>query len=103
MTSWQNIVRRGLKLKGIRYIDLANHFGVTEGAISHWINGHREPSFAQLKEISHMIDVPIHIILGETAIPSQIEAAQLIKDIPEESRESALKMLRALAKNHPSK
>ena len=97
MGTWQERVKMGLKNKGLRYIDLANKLDVTEGAVSNYLNGNREPSFAQLKGISKMIDVPIQDLLSDTALPQQLEAAQLIKEIPEEKRDIAIQLLKSLA------
>ena len=98
--SWINKVRSGLKQKGYRQLDLAVRLGVSEGAVSNYLKGKREPSLEVFKEIAKMIEVPVSELLGDDAKfignKDQIEAAQIIMELPEDKREMALKMLRAL-------
>lgn len=51
--NWFDIAKDQMKVAGITYDKLAEHLGVTRGAIGHWLNGRREPP---LKEIAAILD-----------------------------------------------
>ncbi|WP_323865738.1 helix-turn-helix domain-containing protein [Xenorhabdus cabanillasii] len=51
--NWFDIAKDQMKVLGITYDKLAEHLGITRGAVGHWLNGRREPS---LKEIAAILD-----------------------------------------------
>lgn len=97
---WTDRVRAGLKAKGFVYRDLAGRLNVTEGAVSHYLNGIREPSLNQVKEIAKMLDMSLSELLGDDATfisdKNQIKAVQIIKELPEDKQEIALRLLESL-------
>lgn len=99
-TKWTSRVKAGLKSKGFLYKDLALRLNVTEGAISHYLNGIREPSLSQVKEIGKMLDMSLSELLGDDATfisdEKQIRAAELIKSLPDDKQEIALRLLESL-------
>ena len=97
---WTDRVRQGLKAKGFIFDDLALRLGVTRGAISHYLTGIREPNLAQVKEIAKMLDMSLSELLGDDATfitdEKQLRAAEIIKELPDDKKEMALKMLESL-------
>ena len=97
---WTDRVRAGLKAKGFVYKDLAARLNVTEGAISHYLNEIREPSLNQVREIAKMLDMSLSELLGDDATfisdEKQIKAVELIKALPEDKQEIAIKLLESL-------
>ncbi|WP_426576748.1 helix-turn-helix domain-containing protein [Xenorhabdus stockiae] len=51
--NWFDIAKDQMKVNGITYDKLAEHLGITRGAVGHWLNGRREPS---MKEIAAILD-----------------------------------------------
>ncbi|CDG20561.1 protein of unknown function [Xenorhabdus poinarii G6] len=51
--NWFDMAKDQMKVLGITYDKLAEHLGLTRGAVGHWLNGRREPS---LKEIAAILD-----------------------------------------------
>ena len=101
MQHWSKKLRAGLKAKGLRYKDLADVFGITVSAVGHWTSGRREPSLGQIMTICRMLDIDVHELLGEDPVFTdefEIQAANIMKHIPEEKRETALKILEAFTK-----
>ncbi len=47
------------------YADLADYLGVTKGAVSNYINGHREPSIKTAKGIAKALNISISELLGD--------------------------------------
>ncbi len=97
---WTERVRQGLKAKGYIYKDLASVLNVTEGAVSHYLNGAREPSINQVREMAKMLDLSLSELLGDDAVflsdENQIEAAKIIKELPDDKKAMALRMLKSL-------
>lgn len=52
--------------KNISQLDLAKVVHTSKMAISHWENGHSEPSIAQLKELSKFFGVSVDYLIGNT-------------------------------------
>ena len=102
-SKWTDRVKAKLKADGLVYNDLAEVLNVTEGAVSHYLNGAREPSINQVKEIAKMIDMSLSELLGDDAVfitnLKEIKAAELIQQMPEEKKDLALKLLATLAEN----
>jgi len=97
---WTDRVRRELKAKGYRFIDLAEKLNVTKGVVSHYLNGIREPNLHQVKEIAKMLNMSVSELLGDDAVlisdEKQIEANEIIKSLSKEKQEIALSILRSL-------
>lgn len=103
---WTDRVSARLKAKGYRRLDLARMLDVSEGAVSNYLAGRREPSLNQIKEIARMLDMSLSELLGDDATfisdEDQIKAAKAILEIPKDQRELAFQLLETL-KPKPSK
>lgn len=96
MNHWSKRLRAGMTAKGLRYKDVADVFGITVSAVGHWTSGRREPSLEQIMILCKMLDIDVHELLGEDPVFTDIEeiqAAHLMKHIPEDQRATALKIL----------
>ncbi len=50
----------------VSQLELAKVVNMSKMAISHWENGHSEPSIAQLKELSKFFNVSVDYLIGNT-------------------------------------
>lgn len=44
---WYDLAKSLMKSQGITQEQLAEHLGITKGAVSHWLNARREPSLGR--------------------------------------------------------
>ena len=97
---WTDRVKARLRQKGFRQIDLASKLNVTESAVSQYLKGKREPTFKQLKEIATMLEMSMSEVLGDDAMfiteQNEIKAVEIIKQLPKEQKELAIKILESL-------
>ena len=97
---WTDRVKARLKSMGYTHDDLASRLNVTRGAATHYLNGIREPSINQIREISKMLDISLSELLGDDATfisdEKQIRAAEIIKNLPDEKKQIAIKLLESL-------
>lgn len=100
MSDWTSRVRAGMKAKGYTQDDVASRLHVTRGAISHYLNGIREPNLNQVKELAKMLDMSLSELLGDDATfindETQLKAVDIIKELPPEKQELAIKLLESL-------
>ncbi len=98
---WTIRAKAALKAKNLYYKDLAVVLNVTESAVSHYLNGIREPSLLQVKDMAKMLDLSVSELLGDDAVfisdETLIKATNLIKDLPDDKKEIALKLLESLS------
>ena len=96
---WVNKVQSLLESKGYQQSYLAEKLEITEGATSRLLCGIGEPSFKQLETMGVALDVSVSEIIGDSAIivsdKQLIKAVELMQDISEDKRETALKVLNA--------
>ncbi|PHM51501.1 transcriptional regulator [Xenorhabdus sp. KK7.4] len=101
--NWFDMAKDHMKVTGITYDKLAEHLGVTRGAVGHWLNGRREPS---LKEIAAILDfIGINkVILNSDGTISDIQTLSLstIDIEPKSQLTTQQKELLALFDNLPS-
>ncbi len=50
----------------VSQLELAKVVNMSKMAISHWENGHSEPSITQLKELSNFFGVSVDYLIGNT-------------------------------------
>lgn len=85
-----------LELSGLSQKQLAEKAGVTEAAISRYINGLREPRAITVAAIARALGVSVNDIT-ETGTSNLEEAFQMVarnaKEIPEERRKQLIKIL----------
>ncbi|MGK9173221.1 helix-turn-helix domain-containing protein [Yokenella regensburgei] len=48
---WYELAKSLMKRDGITQEQLAEHLGITKGAVSHWLNARREPSIQEIAKI----------------------------------------------------
>lgn len=48
---WYDLAKSLMKRDGINQEELAEHLGITKGAVSHWLNARREPSITDIAKI----------------------------------------------------
>ena len=48
---WYDLAKSLMKSNGITQEQLAEHLGITKGAVSHWLNARREPSLGEISKI----------------------------------------------------
>lgn len=48
---WYDLAKTLMKSQGINQEQLAEHLGITKGAVSHWLNARREPSLSEIAKI----------------------------------------------------
>lgn len=63
--------RMALALRRVNQSELGRRLDppVTQTAVSYWRNGHREPSYGRLIQISRALDVDVRFLLGLTDTP----------------------------------
>ena len=103
-----DIVKELRKKKGVQQKDLAIEIGVSQPTVSDWEANKKDPSGDRLKRLAEFFEVDELVILGRGSIgypilknkvPQTIEAkilAQGIDKLPQEKREQALKVVRAM-------
>lgn len=52
---WYDLAKSLMKNQGINQEQLAEHLGITKGAVSHWLNARREPSLSDISKILHFL------------------------------------------------
>ncbi|QMV54147.1 LexA family protein [Ewingella americana] len=52
---WYDLAKSLMKSQGINQEQLAEHLGITKGAVSHWLNARREPSLQEISKILHFL------------------------------------------------
>lgn len=63
-----NRIREARKAKGISMRELGRRIGVSEGAISHYELGHRQPNYETLLKIGEELNVSVAYLLGEANV-----------------------------------
>ncbi len=48
---WYDLAKSLMKSQGITQEQMAEHLGITKGAVSHWLNARREPSLEEIARI----------------------------------------------------
>lgn len=48
---WYDLAKTLMKTRGVTQEQLAEHLGITKGAVSHWLNARREPSLSEIARI----------------------------------------------------
>lgn len=117
-------IRTMRKSRGMTHEDLAKLIGQSASSISMYENGRREPNFETLESIADVFNVPLVSLMVDTdspytedekawshytqgmldaPVPKTPEARILAKGIdklPQEQREQALAVIRAMFANH---
>ncbi len=101
--NWFDMAKDQMKVLGITYDKLAEHLGITRGAVGHWLNGRREPSLKEIAAILDFIEIK-HVILNSDGTISNInkQASNSINIEFEPSLTKKQKELVSLFDNLPS-
>jgi len=99
---WQDRLRAIRQRRGLTLAQLAERLGVTEGAVSHWETRRRLPSIEQVERIAVALEVDVaELVAGDPAFATSDQeqaVLTLFRQIPDEQRELALRLLNQLAK-----
>ncbi|MDI5161090.1 helix-turn-helix domain-containing protein, partial [Salmonella enterica subsp. enterica serovar Anatum] len=55
--NWYDIAKQRIDQLGLSQDKVAEHLGVTKGAVSHWLNGRRNPSIQEIGAIFQYLGV----------------------------------------------
>ena len=58
MKKWYELAKAKMKESGITQEKLAEHLGVTQGAVAHWMSGRREPSLDVIAGVLKYVGLP---------------------------------------------
>ena len=104
-SKWTTSVKTKLKAKGITHQEVADRLNITRGAVSHYLNGIREPSINQVKEIAKMLDESLSELLGDDATfitgDNPLRMQDLLKGLPEDKQLLAIKLVESLYDDNP--
>lgn len=99
--NWRALLKSRIKYKGITLREIADSLSVTEGAVSHWLSGRREPSIKTIRAMAALAGVSMQELFGDESRyiivdESEMRLVEALRTIPENDREAALRMLAAL-------
>lgn len=58
MKKWYELAKARMKETGVTQEKLAEHLGVTQGAVAHWVSGRREPSLEVISNVLKFLNLP---------------------------------------------
>ena len=93
-----NRIRFFRERKGMTMKELGEKVGVTEGAISNYELGKREPSFEKLLQISEVLGTDVSHLLGTAPDDDVLEYLEDLRDRPE--LRALLKVSRGVTKEN---
>lgn len=75
---WYEAAKAKMKASNIGQEQLAEHLGVTKGAVSHWLNGRREPGIQNIANIMNFIGMSDFVVNpGKGASVSKAEPSNI--------------------------
>lgn len=100
---WTDRVKARLKAKRMKQIDLATALGVSESMVSQYLRGTKGPSVRVFRNMAKVLDMSLSELMGDDARfysdDKQIRAADLMKEIPEDKQDIAIKLLESLTES----
>lgn len=66
-----------IRRKGLTQRSFAKKVGVTEGAVSRWVNGETDTDLHHLPRIASILDISLDWLLGATDVPPPPEAPRI--------------------------
>jgi transcriptional regulator with XRE-family HTH domain len=97
--SWYIKARRLAMDKDLSYQAMADRLGVNKSRVGHWMTGRHQPSLAMLEKIAAMLETTAADLISEDrnyiTNPHELDAAETIREMPEEYRAQAVAMLKA--------
>jgi len=76
---WARTTRHWMRDKEITQGQLATRLAITEGALSHWLTGRREPKVEKIQEIADIIGISLSALTGETTPITSIKEREMIE------------------------
>lgn len=55
--TWYDLAKERMKTLGVTQEDIAVHLGITKGAVSHWLNGRRQPTLQEISAIFNRLGI----------------------------------------------
>ena len=102
--AWAITARKAMDRKGLKYADLGAAVGLSFSGVSHQFNGRRSVSLEQIRTYAKMLDLSLNELVGDDAVfvsdENHKKAIAILKEIPADKTELALKMLEALLENN---
>ncbi|SFN77126.1 Transcriptional regulator, contains XRE-family HTH domain [Izhakiella capsodis] len=65
---WREIVKSLMREQGITQEKMAEHFELTKGGISHWLNGRRDPGLQEITSMLSFLGVSSFVVLRDGTI-----------------------------------
>ena len=100
---WTDRAKARLKAKRMRQLDLATALGVSESMVSQYLRGTKGPSVKVFREMAKVLEMSLSELMGDDARfyadEKQIRAADLMKEIPADKQDIALKLLESLTES----
>ena len=103
MREWQVRVKSLFKSAGITYPEIGAAMGITAGAVGHYLNGRREPSVKQLKQMARLLGMTIGEMIGDEAYflddPLDKEIVDATKSLNDDQKRAILELIKQI---HPT-
>ncbi len=101
---WAVIARTSMKDKKISFKEMGYELGLSESMVSRQLKGTRNVNMRQIRIYGKMLDMSLSELVGDDAVfvtdENQIRAVELIKEIPDDKKDLALKMLSTLLEDN---
>lgn len=55
--TWYDLAKERMRALGVTQEDIAVHLGITKGAVSHWLNGRRQPTLQEISAIFNRLGI----------------------------------------------
>ena len=83
--NWQTRTKALMKRRNITQDDVAAYFGVTRGAIGHWLSGRRQPSVDEFNKLATFLGSTVTELLGggEAAGVAELEPTGYVRLVDE--------------------
>ncbi|WP_034984984.1 helix-turn-helix domain-containing protein [Laribacter hongkongensis] len=92
--TWQDRARRRMRELDLTQRELAKRCGVSTAAMSHYMNGRREPTLSQLQLIADELALdPAFMVFGYLDRDKVVRIARKIADMTEEDLKFAMSVL----------
>jgi len=88
-------IREARIARGLKQSELAELLGVTRPAIVHYESGLRSPDLPTLRKIAKSLMVPLAMLLGDSADPTEEVLVGLYRELPRSMRQKMLELMSA--------
>lgn len=99
---WRQKLKSQLRSKGITLREIGDALSVTEGAVSHWLSGRREPPIKAIRAMAKLAGVTMDELFGQDSKyllidEEEVRIVEMMRAIPAADKDTLLRMLAALA------